>query len=73
MVIKRVYFINAIMSLDSVNSISSGSLVKGQPVTIKYSEKLNAIVVNSTIIPMSQVKEIVIEEEKEEVKPTKAK
>lgn len=76
MVIKRVYFINAIISLESITSVNAGQIIKGQAATIKYSEKLNSIIVNSTIIPLHQVREMIIEEEvevKPEVKTVKTK
>jgi hypothetical protein len=69
MLIKRVYFIHAISSLDSTRVISHGQTLKGQTVTIRYSEKMNAIIVQNTIIPMSSVQEILFEEVETETKP----
>lgn len=69
MLIKRVYFIHAISSLESTRVISHSQILKGQPVTIRYSEKMNAIIVQNTIIPMSSVQEIIFEEIETETKP----
>lgn len=72
MIIKRVYFTNAIISLQSLTVISKGELLSGKIVDIKYSDKLNSIIVNNTIIPMHMVREIIFEEEKVvETKPVK--
>lgn len=73
MLIKRVYFLHAISTLDSSKIISHGQILKGQPVTIRYSEKMNAIIIFNTIIPMSSVQEILFEEVDTETKSKEIK
>ena len=73
MLIKRVYFLHAISTLDSSKIISHGQTLKGQTVSIRYSEKMNAIIVFNTIIPMSSVQEILFEEVDTETKPKEIK
>lgn len=73
MLIKRVYFLHAISSLESTMVISHGQQLKGQTVSIRYSEKMNALIIFNTIIPMSSVREILFEEVETEVKPKEVK
>jgi hypothetical protein len=73
MLIKRVYFIHAISTLDSIQVVSHGQQLKGQTVSIRYSDKMNAIIIFNTIIPMSSVKEILFEEVETDVKPKEVK
>lgn len=71
MLIKRVYFLHAISTLDSVQVISHGQTLKGQTVSIRYSDKMNAVIIFNTIIPLSAVREILFEEAEVESKPVK--
>jgi hypothetical protein len=73
MLIKRVYFLHAIASLDSLTVISNGQPLKGQTVSIKYSDKMNAVIIFNTIIPMSSIREILFEEVETEIKPKEVK
>ena len=64
---------HAIASLDSLTVISNGQPLKGQTVSIKYSDKMNAVIILNTIIPMSSIREILFEEVETEVKPKEVK
>ena len=64
---------HAIASLDSLTVISNGQPLKGQTVSIKYSDKMNAVIIFNTIIPMSSIREILFEEVETEVKPKEVK
>ena len=62
MIITRVVTLNAVISLDSAQSFDIKRQLAGRPLTIQYVEKLNCVRINNTLIPMANIREIVIEE-----------